>query len=103
MPFDATRNEIELTRHQDRVAAIAHDLAFALHRAQPPAETVRLGRLDTQQMAQGFLLHRDTFLGQGVEYQLTARQRIGVALGFAFIVRIARSARRCIAPGVRGA
>ena len=103
MPFDATRNQIELTRHQDRVLAVAHDLTFALHRAQAPAEAVHLGGLEMQQMAQVFLLHRNAFPGQRLEYQFAARQWIVIALGFARIVRIARPARRRIGFGTRGA
>src|SRR3972149_6160183 len=73
--------------------------AFALHRAQPPAEAVDLGRLDMQQLAQGFLVHRYAFLGQGVEYQFAAGQRIFVALGFARKMRIVRAARGGAAAG----
>src|SRR5487761_2638643 len=90
MTLDATRDQIELARNQDRILAVAHDLAFALHCAQAPAETVDLVRLQTQQTTQALLLHRDPFLGEGLEYQFTARQRMFVALRFARVVRIAR-------------
>jgi hypothetical protein len=51
MPLDAAGYQVELARHQDRIATVAHDLAFALHRAQPPAEAVDFVRLQVQQSA----------------------------------------------------
>src|SRR5690349_9391169 len=34
MPLDAAANEVEFLDHADRVAAVPHDLAIALHRSE---------------------------------------------------------------------
>ena len=89
-------HEIELGDDADRVASVAHDLAVALHRGEPPLECVALGALHFQQLGELVLGHRHALLVQRVEDVFAARQRLVVALALALVMRIARAP-----PGLR--
>ncbi len=89
MPLDAPLDQIELGGDQDRALAIAQDLAVALHRAQAPLERIALLGLDGEPLREFSIGERDAGLRERLHDELAARNRMLVARGFAFAMRVA--------------
>jgi hypothetical protein len=67
MALDAPAQEVELRHDADRTAAVAHDLAVALHRRNAARESFALVPSDLQQLFQLRLRDRHPELGQSGE------------------------------------
>ena len=88
MALDASGDEIELGRDQDRALAIAQDLALAFHRAQTLDERIALLRLDREALRELFVGERHAGFGERSQSELAARDRMFVARCFAFAMRV---------------
>ena len=81
--LDAALDEVGLGRQQVGIAAVAHDLAIALHRAQATVEEVELVRRDVEcggELGEG---HRHAALGEDLQHVFAAGQRVFVLLRLA--------------------
>ncbi len=88
MPFDASADEIELGRDEDRALAIAQNLTFTLHRRDAPLERVALPRPDREPARELFVGERDAGFGERLQDELAARDRVLVARRLAFEMRV---------------
>ena len=91
MPFDASADQIELGRDEDRALAIAQDLAVALHRGHTPLERVALRGPDREPARELFIGERDAGFGERLQDELAARDRRFVAGRFTLGVRVRRA------------
>ena len=86
--IDPALDEIELVRQAELTLAVEHELAVALHRAEPPLEEVVFGLGDVQLRGERVDIDRATGLGQQLQDVFAAGQRRFVAFDLAFIERI---------------
>ena len=74
MPDHLALDEARLVGDEDRAAAVAHDLAVALHGGHAPLEALALlGARDLQQLGELVFGDRDTLFGESFEDALAAR------------------------------
>ncbi len=78
--LDAPLDEVGLGRQQVGVAAVAHDLAVALHRAQATVEEVELVRGDVERAGELGEGHRHAALGEDLQHVFAAGERVVVLL-----------------------
>jgi hypothetical protein len=87
--LDAALDEAGLVRDEDGAAAVAHDLAFALHGRKAPGEGFALVGFDPEQGGEAVLVEGDAFaiqhsriisrLGRGFSYLAASRSLWGSA------------------------
>ena len=76
MSLHPAANQIEFRHHADRVAAVAHDLAVALHGGDAPRERLALVRRDVEQAFEIGFGEGHAVLGQRLQDGVAARQRV---------------------------
>ena len=110
MTLDTSLDQVGLGRQQVGVAAVAHDLAVALHGAQAAVEEVELVRRDVERSGELGERHRHAALGEKLQHVLAARQRVVVLLGLALVEGVGethgaglRCARLARGPAATGA
>ena len=79
-----------LVTTQSRVAAVAHDLAVALHRGEPPLETFALALCDAEQLSSCALLTRHAGVFSVSRIISRLRHRLVVIAALARLERIVR-------------
>ena len=96
--LDAPAHDVDLPRDEDRALAVAQDLPVALHRGEAARERLRLlADVTPSELREPPLVDRDRLLLERLQDELAARQRLGIALGFARAVRIRGTAARALA------
>jgi hypothetical protein len=94
MPLHFAGNQVELGDDADRVAAVAHNLAVALHRGEPPLETFALALGNAEQFFELRVADRHALRVQRLENHLATRHGLVVIAALARLERIVAAARR---------
>jgi hypothetical protein len=89
MPLHPPAHKIQLGNHADRVAAVAHDLAVALHRGDAARKCVPLGRRDVQQPLELGLGNGHAAPVQRFENEFPTRDRTLIAARFPLVMGVA--------------
>ena len=94
MPLHLAGNQVELGDDANRIAAVAHDLAVALHGAEPALESFALAVGDAEQFFEFRIADRYALRVQRLEYHFPARHRFIVIAALARLKRIAAARGR---------
>ena len=93
MPLHTTRNQIEFFDQAKIAMTIAHHLRLTLHCRQAAREAIHFLTADVEHIDELRHVHWDAGLGEHLENQFPARQRIVVLGLFACLVRIGSASR----------
>ena len=88
MPLNLSRRQAGPFRQDVGALAVAHQLAFALHGAEPALEHLALAVGDVEQLGEFGKRQRPAFIGQHLRNVLPRRQRGFVTRQFALVERV---------------
>ena len=93
MRLHPSADYVDLAGDENRALAVAQDLALALHRPEATGECLPLLATHAEQPGEPPLVDGNRLLLERPQDELAARQRLGIAFGFARALRIRRPSR----------